>query len=189
MRHRALQLGIWILARLVPEGDRQSLVGDLVEEYALRANEATSPAALKWCLQQVCTSVPPLLWARLARARWIPVAGVALLAYIAVGIVELIVNWAISRSAAYNPLGMLMTFPIVVLIGYCAARLRRGATIVLGAMMLLSVTVMTLTSPESLPLWYRIAYFVAGPLAVFIGTALRALGALRSLGRMEDGQA
>jgi|SRR5215469_2027899 len=172
MRHRALQLAMWILARLVPEGDRLPLVGDLVEEYALRAKEASSPTALRWCLQQVCASVPPLLWARLARAGWIPMVGVALLAYIAVGVVELAVNWTISRSAAYNPLGMLVTFPIVVLIGYFAARFRRGAAIVLGVMMLVSVTVMTLTSPEILPLGYRIAYFFVGPLAVFIGTAL-----------------
>src|SRR5215831_7344658 len=131
MRHRALIVAIWILSRLVPASEREPLVGDLAEEYALRENAASASAARRWCLQQVCSSAPPLLWARLTRITWIATLGVALLAYIAVSIVEMIVNWAISTSsptnaAAYNPLDMLITFPIVVLIVYFAAGFRRG---------------------------------------------------------------
>jgi hypothetical protein len=178
MRHRVLHVATWILSRLVPQGEREPLVGDLAEEYALRANAASSSAALKWYLQQVCASATPLLWARLTRVAWISTVGVALLAYIAVGIIELIVNWTISRSsasgtAAYSPLGMIITFPMVVLIGYFAERFRHSAAIVLGAMMLLAVTVMMLSTTERMPLWYRVAYFFVGPAAAFIGTALR----------------
>jgi hypothetical protein len=185
MRHRALHVAMWILLRLVPEGEREPLVGDLTEEYALRANATSSSAAFKWYLQQVCSSAPPLVWARLTRAAWISTVGVALLAYIAVGVVEFIVNWAISSSPAtgtdaYRPLGMIITFPMAVLIAYFAARFRRGAPIVLGAMMLLAVTVMTLSTTESMPLWYRIAYFFVGPAAAFIGSALRPLRPARS---------
>jgi hypothetical protein len=185
MRHRVLHVAMWILSRLVPEGEREPLVGDLTEEYALRANAASSSAALKWYLQQVCMSAPPLLWARLTRAAWISTVGVALLAYIAVGVVELIVSWAISRlsasgTAAYSPLGMIITFAMVVLIGYFAARFRRRAATVLGAMMLLAVTVMMLSTTESMPLWYRVAYFFVGPAATYIGTALSSLRSSRS---------
>ncbi len=101
--------------------------------------------------------------------------GAALLAYTAVGVVELAVNAAISNSSSNNPLGMLITFPMVVLIGYFAARFRRSAAIVLGAMMLVAVTVMTLSATESMPTWYRIAYFFAGPLATFTGAGLHSL--------------
>lgn len=60
------------------------------------------------------------------------------------------VNRVISISpAVYNPLGLVITFPMVVLIGYFAARFRRRAAIVLGAMMLLAVVVMTAWSRES----------------------------------------
>ena len=178
MRHRALQVATWMLSRLVPESEREPLVGDLTEEYALRANAASASAALKWYLQQVCASVLPLLWTRLTRAAWISTLGVALLAYIAVGVVELTVNWAISRSPetgtyTYNPLALIIMFPTVVLIGYAAARFRRRAAIVLGAMMLLAVTLMMLLSTERMPAWFRIAYFVVGPAAAFIGSALR----------------
>src|SRR5580704_1181985 len=120
MRHRAVHAATWILSRVVSKSEREPLIGDLAEEYALRVNAADSSAAFKWYLQQICASAPALLYARLTRATWIGTTGVALLAYIAVGLVELIVNWAISSSSAvaYNPLGMVITFPMVVVIGY-----------------------------------------------------------------------
>jgi hypothetical protein len=40
-------------------------------------------------------------------------------------------------------------------------------------MMLLAVTAMTVWGSESVPLWYRVAYFFVGPAAAFIGGALR----------------
>jgi hypothetical protein len=46
---------------------------------------------------------------------------------------------------------------------------------VLGVMMLLVVTAMTLWSTEAMPLWFRIAYFFVGPSAAFTGGALRSV--------------
>jgi hypothetical protein len=185
IRQRALQVATWTLCRLAPRSEREALLGDLAEEYALRADAASSPGAYQWYLRQVCASAAPLLWARLTRSAWVATAGVAVFAYLATGLVEFIVNWAMAGpvatgTAAYNPLGMFITFPMVVLIGYFAARLRRRATLVLAAMMLLSVTAMTLWGHESLPTWYRIAYFLVGPAASFIGGALNSLRVARS---------
>jgi hypothetical protein len=134
---------------------------------------------------QICASAPLLLWARLKGAVWISTVGVALLAYIAVGIFEFIANWAIpgpsaASNAAYNPLEMLITFPMAVLIGYFAAGFRRGAAMVLAALMLLSVTAMTLWANETMPAWYRIAYFLAGPVATFIGSGFSSLRRVNS---------
>jgi hypothetical protein len=180
MNHRALQIATCILASIAPKDEREPIVGDLMEEYSLRARAMSSSEAVGWCLRQACASAPTLLWARLTRVTWIPTISVALLGYVAVGVVEFMANGAISSllpsgSGAYRPLELIITFPAVVLIAYFASRLRRGAAIVLGAMMLLAVTVMTLTAAESVPLWYQIAYFVAGPAATFIGSTLRSL--------------
>jgi hypothetical protein len=180
MRQRILPAATWALSRLVPRSDRDALVGDLAEEYALRARAASASAARKWYLRQLCASAAPLLWTRLTRSAWIATLGVALFAYIAVGVVEFMVNWALAGSsatgtAAYNPLGMAITFPMVVLIGNFAAGFRRTAPMVLAALMLLSVTAMTLWGNERLPTWYAIAYFCVGPAAAFIGSALRSL--------------
>lgn len=180
MRPWALQVATWVLSRFVPAAEREPIIGDLVEEYALRASASSSSAALNWYLQQVCTSAAPLLWARLRSVAWISTIGVALLAYIAVGVAETTVNWAISNRTAtgafaFKPLGLMIIFPMIVLIGYLAARFRRGAPIVLAAMMLLVVSLMTLFTSENMPLGYRIAYFIAGPSAAFIGGSLRSL--------------
>ena len=64
---------------------------------------------------------------------------------VAVAVAEFSVDWAISDrtapgSFAYKPLGLMITFPMVMFIAYFAARFRRRAPIVLGAMMLLIVT-------------------------------------------------
>ncbi len=93
MRSRTLLLANWMLARIVPEAEREPLLGDLMEEYELRASASSSSAARKWYLRQFCASAPVLLWGRLSGSAWISTTGVALLAYIAVGVVELIVNW------------------------------------------------------------------------------------------------
>jgi hypothetical protein len=176
MRDRTLQVLNWILSRIVPVTEREPLLGDLTEEYELRASEGSPSTARQWYLRQVCASVASLLWVRLTSIVWISTTAVALLAYIAVGVVELIVNEvtsSVSANAAYNPLGMLITFPMVVLIVYFAARLRRNAGLVLATLMLVSVTAMTLWGAESVPLWYRIAYFFAGPSATLVGSVLR----------------
>jgi hypothetical protein len=185
-RHLILRIATWILARLAQADDRESLLGDLTEEHALRANATSSSAAFKWQLRQIYASTSALLRYRLTRTAWISTLGVALLAYIAVGVVEFTANWAILRSLptgthTYTPLELIVTVPAVVLIGYFAARYRRRAAIVLGVMMLLVVTAMTLSNTEHMPLWYRIVYFFVGPASAFIGGGLRSAAERKDL--------
>jgi len=174
MRRLIVKLALWMLSRLMPAVEREAILGDLMEEYTLRAS-ASSSAAVSWLVRQVGASVPPLLWISLTRSAWLSTAGVALLAYSAVAAAELLVRWTIAISSAhptpaYNPLSMAVTFPLVVLIGYGAATLRRRAPVVLGALMLVAVTLMTIAAKESVPAWYRAAYFVVGPAAVALGS-------------------
>ena len=171
----------WIFSWLVPQDVREPLIGDLTEEYARRVKMASSSAASRWYLQQICASIPPLLWTRLTRAQWISTLGVAFLAYFAVGVAQLIIHWVISSSSStpYNPLDLIIIFPMVVLIGYFAERFRRRAAILLGAMMLLAITALTVWTTESSPLWYRIAWFFVGPAAAFIGSVLPSLRSRR----------
>ena len=182
-----LPVAMWMLSRLAPAGERETLVGDLMEEHALRASTISSAAARQWCLRQVCASALPLLWRRFRRATWIATVAVALLAYSAVGVVEFMVNRAMpgppaAGPIAYTLLGLIIPFPTVVFIAYVAATIRRRAPLMLGAIMLLMVTVMTVTSAETAPTWYRIAYFLIGPAAALIG------GALQSASRIQKAQ-
>jgi hypothetical protein len=185
MHQSALRIAAWAFSWLAPRSQRAQLLGDLAEEFALRAGTASSAAACRWYLRQMCASAAPLLWSRFTRSAWIATAGTALLGYIAVAIVELAVHWVLAGSFtnaknAYDPMGMIIAFPLVVLIGYFAAQLRRAAPLVLGAIMLLNVTAMTLWATETAPAWYTIAYFIVGPAAVIIGAAMRWQRAARS---------
>jgi len=164
-----------IFSWFVSKDVRESLIGDLEEEYAARMATDSSSAALRWYLRQICASIPPLLWIRLTRATWLATLGVALLAYITVGVAQLIVFWAASNtfSTTHHAFDVIVIFPIVVLIGYFAERLRSGAAILLGAMMLIAITAMTVFVSESSPVWYRVAWFLVGPTAAYVGGVLR----------------
>jgi hypothetical protein len=172
-RHPCLQIAIWILTPLIAKGDRESLIGDLVEEYTERSRGGSSSEALRWCRRQVCASVAPLLWLRLTQARWPATLGIALLAYLSVAMVQVAVRLAIPASSPGNDLSeLVVAFPAVVLIGYFAERLRNRSAIVLGVMMFLAMTAMAVLTSEDAPFWYRTAYFVVGPAAAFLGMAL-----------------
>lgn len=175
MRH-PLPVMTWIFSWLVPKDAREPLMGDLAEEYALRVTAGSSSAALKWYLRQLGTSIPPLLWTRLTRAVWLSTLAVAVLAYFTVGVAQLVVRWAIG----YNRFDVIIAFPLVVLIGYIAERLRRRSALVMGALMLLAITLMTLSANESVPLWYRVAWFVLGPAGAVAGSVLHSLRSARS---------
>src|SRR5665213_2506527 len=99
-REWRLHVAMWMLSRLAAAQEREALVGDLMEEHALRATAISSAAALKWCLQQVCASALPLLWGRLRWATGMTTFGVAVLAYSAVGAVEYM---SIARCRAHRP--------------------------------------------------------------------------------------
>jgi len=107
---------------------------------------------------------------------------VALVAYVAVGVVQVIVYLAIPSSAAptYSPLGLFVVFPLVSIIGYVAEYFRRRAALLLSGMMLAAITALTLLGTENVPFWYRLAYFVVGPAAVLMGGALHSSSATRS---------
>lgn len=178
MTHRrALRAATWVFSRLVPRVDREHVIGDLVEEYALRARTGSSSSAAKWYLRQICGSIVPVMRIRLGRAVWPATLGVALRAYLVLGAAQLIVGWAFpaSNRPTFDPLGLVILVPVIVLIGYFAERSRRSAAKVLAALMLLAVTALTLFASEDAPLWYRVAYFVVGPLAALVGGALNSL--------------
>ena len=178
----ALVVATWLFSRLVPKRDREPLIGDLEEEYALRARVDSSSAPLGWYVRQLCSSIPPVMAHRLFAATWPATVGVALLAYVAVGLGQLVIYWAIPASSAptYNPLGVIMSFPLVAIIGYFAELSRRRAAIVLAAIMLFAITAVTVLIAEDAPFWYHAAYFVVGPVGALVGGALGRVAYQRS---------
>jgi hypothetical protein len=175
MHPPALRAVTWLFSRLVPKDVREPMIGDLAEEYVARAKATSSFAALSWYLREICASVPPMLWIRLTRAAWIATLAVAGLAFIAAGVVDVVVtraipNWAADGTFAPSPLGVVIKLLVVGLIGYFAERSRRRAGLVLGAILFLVIAAMTLSSSEmSSPLWFKASWFFLGPAAAVGG--------------------
>lgn len=182
MQHPALRAATRIFSWLVPKDLREPLLGDLAQEYSLRAQTVDSSAALKWCLKEICSSIPPLLWTRITRSAWASTLGVAVAAYLAVFVVQLIIFRVIYSSfgSVSKPLDVTVSFLVVAFMGYVAERFRRRAAIVLGAIVLLIATSMIVWTTPTPPLWYRIAMIVVGPVAAFVGSLLPSLTSRRS---------
>jgi len=182
MQHPALRVATRVFSLLVPKELRDPLIGDLAQEYALRAQTVDSSAALKWYLKEMCASIAPLLWTRITHSAWASTLGVAVVAYLAVFLTQLIIFRAIYTSfgSVPKPLDLTVSFLVVASMAYVAERLRRRAAIVLGAIALLVSTSIVVLTPQASPLWFRIALFLVGPVAAFVGSVLPSLTSRRS---------
>lgn len=173
-----------LLERLIPEPHREALLGDLAEERALRSRSGGAPSAARWHRRQLLGSVVPLLGVAVKRSRWAATLGVALGAYLALGIVELAATLALDRLVTAGTdvtllLSLIVGVAIAALIGYQAARIRPGAALTLAVIMVVVVAALMATSGESAPLWYQLGYLVAGPAAVLAAEAWRAKSSAR----------
>lgn len=169
----SLRAATWIFSQLAPREDCEAMLGDLFEEFALRATTASESAATRWCLQQIITSAPALLWAGFRRGVWTSALIAAVLGFAGVVAANFIVGWAIMKAPApISSFGIAPFFLVVVLIVYVAARYRRSAAVILGVLMTIA---MAATLQRSGPMWRQITWLGLGPLATFIGCALQSL--------------
>src|SRR5262245_22432864 len=99
-REAPLRALTWLFSWLVPKDVREALLGDLAEEYDERAKAGSPSAALKWYLREIGASIPSLLWFRLTRTAWLSTLGIAVLAYLSVGVAQMIVRWAFASAFA-----------------------------------------------------------------------------------------
>lgn len=78
------RLATWLLSRLLPERDRDAVLGDLVEEYALRLRSASPSTVSRWYWGQVYRSIPPVLACTIRRGRWLGTIAVAGAVYLVI---------------------------------------------------------------------------------------------------------
>jgi hypothetical protein len=171
-RHQPPRIACWLLGRFVSERDREAVMGDLAEEYALRARSASL-----WYWGQVYRSIPPMVWCSVRRGHWLSTLSVAMGAYIAAGAVEFAADLAISRwvapgAPAHAVLGLIAGLATMALGGYIAAWIRPGAATALAGVVMISVAVLMVTKTGAVPLWYQLAFLIAGPLASLAGGTL-----------------
>jgi hypothetical protein len=178
-RHLPLGIASRIFEFVLPVPNRDAMLGDLIEEYALRAQATSSLAAARWFWSQTCRSVLWKAWYSLRNVDFLANISIALGVYVAIAILQLGVDLVISKLVAPSPTTSVAIAPVVFLataaIGGClTARIRRGTTLFLAVAVMISVAMMidfrVCTIP--VPWWYPFGFLTLGPLAVLIAPAL-----------------
>jgi hypothetical protein len=169
----------WFLDSVVPVPYREALLGDLIEEYTLRA-ESTSPlTASRWFWSQACRSVASVVWSSLRSGDWLISMGIAMCVYIAVGMLKFAADVTISKLLAPEQATYVVLAPVVFLTttaigGWVASRIRRGATIFLALIVMITVAVLIDMRVCAIPVpwWYQFGFLTLGPLAVLMAPVI-----------------
>jgi hypothetical protein len=157
-RHSPSRVAAWLLGRVVPESDRDPVLGDLAEEYALRARSSDRATVSRWYWGQVCRSIPRMLWDSIRPGRWLSTLGVALAAYILSNALEFGATVAIARVLApktplFTVISLFVGLATLGFSGYLAARIRPAAATALAAIVMIVVAVLLVTMTGSVALW------------------------------------
>jgi hypothetical protein len=155
------------------------MLGDLIEEYALRAESASPLIASRWFWSQACRSVPSMAWSSLRSRDWLISMSIAMGVYIVMGTLKLAADLTITKFVAPQPPAEIVLAPVVFLaatsIGGCvAARIRRGATKFLALIVMITVAVLIYLKACAIPVpwWYEFGFLTLGPLSVLLTPAV-----------------
>jgi hypothetical protein len=166
-----------ILSWLLREGDGQALLGDLAEEHARGSVSRRPRDASRQYRHEILVSLAAVLRLRACEfvrsAHW----GIVVGAYVLVAVLEIIARLLLahvwpSAAAPASVVRLVVEFPGIALIAYVAARFDRAAPFVLGAMMLLVATLLSVFGGEETSRTYVLAVLTIGPLAAVLGGTL-----------------
>jgi hypothetical protein len=167
-----------VLTQLLPADVADALIGDLLEERAALGRVAGSGRAAMWYWGQLVMSMLPLLHAALRRREFAVALAVGFVAYAFAVTTESAAREAVALVAtdtAVDAIPVLLVYlPTLVLAAYVAERARAGAAFSLGLFVALSAVIQLIANVQGMPLWYRLALPVAGPMAALAGHALSA---------------
>jgi hypothetical protein len=174
----------WLLESVLPDPYREAILGDLIEEFALRIEPASPFAASRWFWSQACRSVPSLIWCSIRSRDCLISLSIAMGVYISMATLKLAADWMITKLVSPGQTMQVILAPIVFLTaaaiaGCVAAQIRRSATIFLALMVTITVAVSIERKVCRIPVpwWYEFGFLTLGPLAVIITPRL--LGRLK----------
>lgn len=182
-RHSVSPLACWVLESVLPARYREVMLGDLIEEYALRVESTSPSAATHWFWSQACRSVPSMVGSSLRTGDWLLSASIAMGVYIAMGMLKFAADWTIAKLVAPEQTMAVVLAPIVFLTttaagGCVAARIRRGATVLLALSVMITVVVLIDLEVCTIPVpwWYQFGFLALGPPTVLITPAVLGVG-------------
>jgi hypothetical protein len=179
MRHDiAPRVATCLLKCFLPPTDREVVLGDLIEEYAIRARSDPASMVDRWYWGQVYRSIPQAQWSAIRRGGAVTTLTTALAAFIAAGALESAGLAALSRVLVMDAnqptaLSVIVGLATIMLGGYVAAWIRPGAAQALAGIEMIAVVILMVTMSGSAPLWYGLTFLIIGPLAACAGGTLR----------------
>lgn len=179
------RLPAWLLERLLPAPVLEHALGDLAEEYGLRAGAGSARGAKQWYWTQIIRSFPILFRHSLRTAGALQTLAVAVAFQFGAGVAESLALGGIGilrlDDVARAIVSVIIGIAASGCAGYFAARMRRPAAPVMGAMVLAVVVVLMLTRGDAAPLWYQLVFLIAGPIAPIAGGAIASRHPLRRI--------
>ena len=168
------RVATWLIGRVLPERDGEAIVGDLIEEYAVRVRSEPHATVSLWYWGQGCRSIPRMLWYVIRARHSLRTIGVAAGAYVAASIVEFLgtaAMWTVLAPGGrlFTVVSLLFGLATIALGGYFAARIRPGAATALATIVMTVIVILFVTMRRSAPLWYGLTFLVFGPLAALAG--------------------
>ena len=167
-----------LLESVLPDPYREALLGDLIEEYALRTESTSRFTASRWFWSQACRSVPSMFWASLRRGNCFISISIAMGVYFFMATLKFAADLMITKLASPDQTTQVILAPIVFLVttaigGCVAARIRRGTTIFLALMVTVTVAILINLRICSIPVpwWYQLGFLALGPMTVIIAPA------------------
>ena len=174
---RPPRVATWLIGQVLPDSDRDAVLGDLAEEYTLLTQSASSADASAWYWQQTATSVLPVVWWSLRKAAGLGTIAVAIGAFLVATVVETAVesfagSFVTRGSLQHWIISLLIALAAMALGGYLAASLRPYAARALAVIVFVLIIGLMIAVPNSVPLWYQWSCLPLGPLAVLAGGRL-----------------
>src|SRR5215813_5554008 len=172
-------LACWILESIFPVSFREALVGDLIDEYWLRARSTSPRAAWIWFWGETCRAIPSLIWSLLRCRGWFTRLVAALAVYITMVILMFSADIVIARYLSPGQKAQLILPPIIFLLttaagGCVLARIRRQATMFLALFVMSTNIVLFAVRICSIPppWWYQLTALIFSPATVLIAPAI-----------------
>jgi hypothetical protein len=160
---------------VLPVPYRGALLGDLIEEYNLRAEATSASAATRWFWGQACRSIPFIIGSSLRNGDWLISASAAVGVYVIMEMLISAADFMIAKLVAPEPTAYVVLAPIVFLAftsigGYAAARIRFGTAVFLALFVMITVAVLIVVKacPIPMPWWYKFGFLTLGPLTVLL---------------------
>jgi hypothetical protein len=164
---------------VLPVPYQGALLGDLIEEYTIRAETTSPSAATRWFWSQACRSIPFLVGSSFRTGDWFISASAATGVYVVMGLLKFAADFTITKLVAPEQTTYIVLAPIVFLAitsigGYAAARIRYGTAVFLAFIVMITVAVLIAVKacPVPVPWWYQFGFLTLGPLSVLLTPVL-----------------